>query len=71
MGACMQHRCPSKAVCVTIRHRTHRSAGAGFALKKLEPSDVIVFPLRYRRDGAHRRDLTGGGAKNREGNIIL
>ena len=34
--------------------------------KKLEPNDLIVFPHRYRRDGTHRRDRTGGAKKEKE-----
>ena len=39
-------------------------------MKKLEPNDSIVFPHRYRGDGTHRRDRTGG-AKKRVGTFII
>ena len=38
-------------------------------LEKTRTKLLIVFPHRYRRDGTHRRDRTGG-AKKREGKII-
>ena len=52
-------------VCITIRHRTHRRYGTGVASTKLEPHDLIVCTHRYRRDGTHRRDRTGGAEKDK------